>query len=332
MVEINIKQWPFVRWKHESMSEKALGGTCLGVSIVAGSTYSAFAKQLTKALSARSLLLLSELLTCFFVIFSSGLLPVLRQVTRMPRRTIGWIVVVGIFSETLAPLLIFTGLRYTSAVNASLFGNSEMVFLIFLAFLLLHEEWSRHHVVSSLLIIGGILMIALEGFTQGFIFHLGDILILLSGLAFAIGDIVFRIKLHHIEPHLVIFIRACTAIAAFFLISPFMGQTLLQEVRAFPLSLIPVLLGFVIIARFLNIFTFYEAMDRLNVSTVSLVSSLQVVGGVVFAMMFLGEGLAWYHLVGGALIMLGTVTLELAGLHPSEKHHELHLEQGVMGA
>ncbi len=207
-----------------------------------------------------------------------------------------------------------------------------MVFLILLAFILLHEEWTYQHVMSSLLIVMGILMIALQGFTQGFIFHIGDVLILLAGLSFSFGDIIFRMKLHSVQPHLVIFLRSCTAIAAFFLLSPFVGQTLIGEARGFPWSLLFVLLGFALISRFLNIFTFYESMDRLKVSTVSLVSSLQVVGGVVFAMLYLGESLAWYHIAGGALIMLGTVALELIGIHPSKKHHERHLEQSVMTA
>ena len=56
-------------------------------------------------------------------------------------------------------------------------------------------------------------------------------------------------------------------------------------------------------------------------------STLNVIGGVAFAHVYLGEAIEWYHLIGGGLIILGALLLEILGIHPSEDAAEEHLKQ-----
>jgi drug/metabolite transporter (DMT)-like permease len=224
-------------------------------------------------------------------------------------------------------------------VNANLFGNAEMVFLILLAIFVLGERWTVGHAIASISIALGIFIVALRGFTEGISFRTGDILIILASLSFSLGSITFRKYLHHIEPQIAIFVRSLTAISVFLLLhglalaagsgeeSALPVHSFLAEIRSFPLALLPALLGFCFIARFCNVLTFYVALDRLPVATVSLLGSLTVVTGTLFAHWYLDEPILWYHTFGGSLIILGGIILETLGLHPSEKHHTAHLEQ-----
>jgi len=297
------------------------------VCILSASTYNTFAKILTGAISPLTLFFVSELLTGLIVSLSYGFMPVVRSLFKVKKASVLPLICIGFTNGTLAPLLLFPGLKMSSAVNASLFGNMEMVFLILLAVIVLHEPFRREHALSVCTMLAGMFIIALRGFTEGLQFHGGDILLVLSGLSFATGSILFRKYLHHIEPQIVLFVRSAVAITCFFLISPFIHHPLIDEIRAFPLAILPVLLGFGFISRFLNIFSFYEALDRLPVTLVSLFSNLTMITSILFAWWMLAEPIAGYHVAGGIMIILGTLILEVSGTHPTPKHLELHLRQ-----
>jgi drug/metabolite transporter (DMT)-like permease len=327
LVEIHLTQWPYIRWKRESLSEKAIGGIALGVSTLAGSTFASFAKQLRSTFSALSLLFVSELLSAFFVIFSFGFVPVVRSFLKIHHDKYKWLLLMAMFSGIGGPLLWFTGLSTTSAVNASFFSKSEMIFLMVLASTVLKEKITRAHIAAIASVLTGIIFISLHGFTEAISFRIGDILIITSALCYAAGNITFRNKLHGIEPHIALLCRSMLAITTFFIVSPFIEIPFIVELELFSLTMIPVLLGFAFVSRFLNSVTYYVAIDRIPVSTVSLVSTLDIIGSTAFAFMYLGESIQWYHYAGGAFIILGNILLELLGTHPTEAQLEDHLKQ-----
>ncbi len=322
MAELTLTRRPSPRVEQRMISEH-IGWTFLVLTIFAGATYTTFAKSLTLAFSPISLIFVSELLTLFFLLLSFGFIPTVKEILRVRRHMLLPLFIVGLFSGTLGPLLFFTGLFYTSAINGSLFGNSETVFTILLAVLILSERWTPSRTIAAVAIFTGVITIALQGFTVGITLQWGDTLILLGCLCFSIGSITFRRYLHNSNPEIAMISRSLVAIAIFFLLSPFEPQTFLSEVRAFPLSLLTALIGFGFISKFLNVFSFYQALERLPVSTVSLVGSTGVVVSVAFAHWLLSEPIFLYHIVGGILIVGGTVILEAMGL----RHTRMHLKQ-----
>lgn len=327
MVELHLLQRPYIRWKTRSLTDTAVGGVALGVSIIAGSTFAGLSKQLRSALSALSLLFVSEMLTAFFVLFSFGFLPVFKSYLRIDRKKIKWLLIMSAFSGIGGPMLWFSGLALTTAVNATFFAKSEMIFLMVLGGIILGQKITRAHIAGIASVLAGITVIAFEGFTQGISFHMGDLLVMLSVFCYAAGNITFRSKLHGIEPHIALFSRSITAITMFFLVSPFIRHPFGTEIAAFPLALVPALIGFGFVSRFLNSVTYYMAIDRIPVPTVSLVSTLEIIGSTAFAFFYLSETVGWYHYLGGAFILLGNVLLELLGTHPTEEHLEMHLKQ-----
>lgn len=327
MTNIALRRWLSFPLHQARPSSRSIGWIALAVCILTASTYNVFAKILTGAISPLTLFFVSELLTGFFVTFSYGFMPVVRGLLQVKRKCVLPLLCIGLTNGTIAPLLLFPGLKMSSAVNASLFGNMEMVFLILLAVIALREPFRREYALSVCTMIAGMLIIALRGFTEGVELRMGDILLVLSSLSFATGSAIFRKYLHHLEPQIVLFVRSGVAITCFFLISPFLQHPLIEEIRAFPLAMLPVLIGFGFISRFLNIFSFYEALDRLPVTVVSLFSNLTVITSILFAWWILREPIAWYHIAGGILIVLGTLILEATGTHPTPRHLELHLRQ-----
>ena len=324
MTHTTLKQWPILSWRRNAVSSKTIGWIALAVTILSASTYNTFAKILTGTLTPLSLLFVSELLTGLFAVVSFGVMPLLRDISRIKRRSILPIMFIGVTNGVIGPLLLFEGLKRSTAVNASLFTNMEMVFLVMLAILILRESFHREHVLSALAITAGMLTISLRGFTEGIHLYAGDMLFVLSGLSFAVGSLVFRKYLRHAKSHVVLFVRAMVAVMLFFIFSALVGHPLADDIRAFPLSVIPVLIGFGFISRFLKVFSFYEALDHLPVTTVSLMNNMGIITSIGFAWWVLREPIEGYHIVGGVLIVLGTILLEVAGTHRTPKQLQAH--------
>lgn len=322
-----LRPWALPFGRRDRDSTRIVGWTALCVCVLAAGTYNTFAKILTGSLSPLTLFFLSELLTGFFVLLSFGVMPVLSSFVKLKRKDLLSMIAVGLTSGTMAPLLLFSGLRMSTAVNASLFGGMEPVFMLLLAVVVLGEAFGKRHLLSGAAIMLGMLVITLHGFSAQIDLNAGDALLVGSSFVFATGSILFRKYLHRVEPHLVLFARTSVAVMCFFLASPFIEHPLIEELREFPLQILPVLLGFAFISRFLNVFSFYQALDRLAVTTVSLVTNLTLIVSIALARFVLLEPVAWYHIAGGALIVLGTLWLEVAGLYPSKEHLEKHLRQ-----
>lgn len=313
-MQTNLFHRPFLVQRKDAVRSEAIGWIALVLTIVGGCTFNGFAKVLSGTLSPFSLLFISEVLTMSFVALTFGLIPMLRQIASLKKKDFAGLLGMGIFGAIIGPLLWFTGLHYTYAVNAVFFGQTETVFLVVMAHFFLKEEFRREHAIASATILAGVAMIAFRGFSEGLVLSPGDLIIICAGGSYSAGSIVYRKFLHHIEPEVALFFRSSMAITVFFLVSPFLQHSFMQEIIHMPLSLIPALLGFGFMARFLNSVSFYEAIQRLPVSTVTLFDTLEIVGGAVFAFLYVGEPLLWYHAVGGAFILAGTLLLEFSGI------------------
>lgn len=320
------KIWPFEGWKRKAQAARAIGWAAIGVNIIAAATYNPFAKLLTDHLSSLSLLLLSEVLSALFILMSFGAVPILKALASTKKKDILPLLWIGLATGAAAPLLWFSGVHNTTAVNSTLFTTSEMVFLILLAVPILHERFTGVHLLSVLTISLGIFTIALRGFSDGLHFQGGDLLLLASGFLFSSGSIVFRRFLHKSDPQVVLFVRSATGVMAFFLLSPFFQEPLIQQGASFPWAqVLPVLLGFAFISRFLNSFSFFVSIERLPVGTVSLMSNLSLVVGIALSCWLLQEPIETYHIVGGAFVILGTLMLEMVGVHWTPRHVAVHV-------
>lgn len=301
------------------LTQAGIGWLALSTSMLAGSTFSVFAKMLSVNLSPLSLVFISEVLVLTFVVLSFGLVPIVRTFSKLGGSSILNLLAMGCLSGVIGPGLWFTGLSMTSAVNANFFGKAELLFVLLLAWIFLGERLTRSHLLAAASITAGLVIIALRGFTDSVTFQLGDLLIILATISFAGGNAVYSKYLHHVPSHIALCSRSTVAVAGFFLISPFIPHSLVNEASTFPLALIPALLGFGFISRFINSVAFYESIERLPMSSISLVGSLDVILSTTVAYAILGEPVGWYHFLGGGFVILGTLLLEL--LHePPSKH------------
>ncbi len=294
-------------------SQKRLGLVLAFGTLVWSGTYNSLAKGLTPFLSPMTLLLLSETLTAAFIIMTFGAVPLLKKFTKMDRKSIRMAIIVGLINSAVAPILWFTGLSYTTAVNATMLSSAEVVSVLILSHFLLSERMSRMQLTGMLTVILGIVIVNVSGTSASFDMHFGDLLILGGCVASATGAVLFKKYLSHVMPELAIVIRNIAGIVAVGILSFVVSHSVSAEVAAFPMHKVLLLLAFTFFSRYLNLVFFYEALDRLPATTLSLIQIANPLTGVLFAYLILGEYIHSYHILGGIFIVFGLMLEQTSG-------------------
>ncbi len=116
-----------------------------------------------------------------------------------------WIMlaIIGI-TETAALITYFFGLKESTAVNASILSNGEIVFSILVAITIFREKLKKNEVGPFSMIIVGIILlpIGFDLYQNGFILTelvFGDLLILFSGVFYAIDVNFSKIISHRLD-------------------------------------------------------------------------------------------------------------------------------------
>lgn len=285
--------------------ERRLGIILAFSTLLFSGSYNSLAKGLTPFLSPVSLLIISEILTALFILVTFGVVPLFKKFLELNSRSILIAILVGLISSVVAPLLFFSGLAQTSAMNASLLSATEMLCVVALGRIILGERLSRAQVIGGCTILFGVLFINVAPSNASFTVHRGDVLITLGGMTWATGTILFKKYLSHIMPELILVIRNITGIVVASFIATLISHPLVAEVSAFPVDKILLLLAFTFFSRYLSLTCFYEALERLPATTLSLIDIALPVSGLTFAYLILGEHLESYQFAGAAFIVCG---------------------------
>lgn len=309
-------------------SSQAAGFAFLATAIVSSSVLTVLAKQMTTVFSAFSLLLLSQVFGALFAGFTFGVVPVCKEFRALTMRKFLYLSLVASLAGVCGPMLWFLGLSSTTAVNAGLFSRSEMLFLFLLSILFLGEKMTKQKAIAATMVLFGIVFVALRGFSIGLSLYAGDMLILAAGLSFALGSLVVKMRVPHAQPELIVVMRGLIAAAVFCAAAPFLNVTLIQEFELLTVELFVVMTLYGFVGRFLGIYSAYQSIERLNVSTVSLFMTLSIVGGIAAATFYLGEQFELYQLIGGMIIVMGVLLMNHHGIHRSDHEHKHHLKMG----
>ncbi|MSR67453.1 EamA family transporter, partial [Candidatus Peribacteria bacterium] len=175
-------------------------------------TYNALAKGLTPFLSPVTLLLLSEGLTAIFILMTFGFFPLLHEFRKMDRRSIWISMLIGLLCSAVAPLLFFTGLARTSAINASMLSSADIIIILLGAHFILKEKVSHMQILGGSIVMLGVVIVNVAGTGVPSSVHIGDLFIVAGSLFFGTGAVLFKKYLSHMMPELAILFRNISAI------------------------------------------------------------------------------------------------------------------------
>jgi len=200
---------------------------------------------------------------------------------------------------------IYLGLRYTTAVNATLITGLSPLITGLLTGLLIHEQMSGRQVIGAIISFTGVVAILFGdsySFWREIHVNIGDLIVLGAVILWGLYSILGHRVMRHRSP------VSTTAFSAF-LGLPFLLLAATWEVQKISVSLdlkvILALLFIGIVATFIGILSWNAGVRRLGANGAMAFYNTLPLYGVLAGYLFLHESILLTHLIGGSLIVSG---------------------------
>lgn len=233
---------------------------------------------------------------------SGVLLIFYRPRVKPARASVPYLLFLGLVGAAISPLMYTYGLSQTTAVNAALLANGEVLFTTLIAFSVFGERLGRAQALRGLLIVAGIVVVSTDldlahlSFLQGIV---GNMLVLGSTVGWGVENNLIALATKRFDVSSLSKFRNLIGGAAVLSFVVVGGYTF--DFGAFDdavLLLLALALGG-------GTVLFIAAIKRLGAIRMLLVWSTSTVFGAIFALVFLGEQITIGQVAGGALILVG---------------------------
>lgn len=298
--------------------------------IIASAALSALIHVISKPMleSSESMVEINPVVMAFLIYFIGGIFftPLARKtnaVSKFGKKDWMFMGLIGI-AEVSALITYFYGLSSASAVNASIFSNSEIIFALVIAMMVFKERLHiKECIPFSMIVIGMIALpvgndLYLNNFNLGHMVT-GDLLIILSGVLYAI-DITFckyvgdKFDAKRVT-QIVSFVCAAVAISII---------VVFQIPMDVDISQLPGILVMSILGTGMSTLFFLMALKYIGTVRTVLLYSTTAVFGVIFSGIFLGESVTTIDIISLALVLSGIFFLrnKLAEKEEGEVEHQ----------
>jgi drug/metabolite transporter (DMT)-like permease len=213
-----------------------------------------------------------------------------------------YLLFMGLVGATASPLMYTFGLSQTTAVNAALLANGEVLFTTVIAYSVFGERLVRAQALRGLLIVAGLIVVSTNldvthiAFLQGIV---GNMLVLGSTVGWAVENNLLVIVTRRFEVLSLSKFRNLIGGVVVLAVAILGGYTF--DFTPYD-DFVLVVLAIVVVGATVM---FMEAIKRLEAIRMILVWSTSTVFGALFAFVFLGEQITVGQLAGGALMLLG---------------------------
>ncbi len=211
--------------------------------------------------------------------------------------------------ECTGTLFYTIGLSETSAVNASILGNSETIFAILIGLTIFRERLHSKEIIPfALIIIGTIMIPIVSDFSEhglGFSdFVFGDMMILTAGFFYCLDTFIAKHISASISIRRIVQVMSMTgAVLAFSLMIIFQIPLYLDLLQISFMSIIGVL-GIGITALF-----FIIALRLIGAVRTVLIYSANTVFGIIYSGVYLSEAITLFNISSLVIVMFGLFAL-----------------------
>lgn len=223
------------------------------------------------------------------------------------KEDLGWAAASGITGVALYNIFQNQGLKYAGATDAAIIASLAPVFMVILAWLILKESITRQQLLGIIIAFLGSILVATNGSLATFNLNptrlWGDLLILLTGLAWGLYNISLKKLLGKYSPTVVL-----------------TATTLAGTISLFPAMLLerPLNLGLVNTWGWINVFylgllasalaylLWNKALTVVSTVTAGAYLYLLPVIAALIAFVFLKEVPGLFTVIGGAMALAGT--------------------------
>ncbi len=251
----------------------------------------------------------------FAFAFGAASLPILFGLIKLRVTKKGWLVLLPL--SLLYPLLFFTfqtlGIANTTTAEAGIVFAASPIFVAVIAALVLKEKTTFLQKFFILLSVSGVLYIILmKGDLMGGETHFkGIFYTLLSALSTGFYTVLVRKYRNEYSNYTLMYLMMLIGFVVFNLIA-FIDHGLSQTVKDYfaPLKNIDYLISIFyvgVLSTFITQFLAIYAVARIEASKVGVFNNLATVVTVFAGVLFLGEALYSYHIIGALIIISGII-------------------------
>lgn len=233
------------------------------------------------------------------------------------RREWKLLLVLAVTGMVLFHVGVYTALQTTTAVNSLLFLSLTPVLIAVGGWVAFDERLTRLQVFAILLSLLGALVIIKRGSIAAMLslaFNPGDLWMLLAVVVWAIYSLILKKRPADLQQ--MPLLTATTAIGLVFLALLY-GWRFAEGERLTVNA--PNVLGIVYTGVFASVLAYLfwnRGVKELGANATGMYLHLTPVFGAVLSFLLLGEGIAFYHIVGGALVFGGII---LMNRQPAER-------------
>jgi drug/metabolite transporter (DMT)-like permease len=227
-----------------------------------------------------------------------------KPIRKMGGKNLFLLSMIGI-AEVIAMIVSFFGITETTAVNASIFINAEIIFSISIAAILFKERLRQNEMLPFGLILLGVVAIPVgyDFYQHGMMFTnlvFGDLLIILGGLFFSISNIISKYVSDNIDAKRITQVSSFVA-AGFGLVMIFNFNIPLD----IPISQLPTVVAMGILDVGLATLLFIIALRTIGAIKTILIFSTATVFGMIFAHILLSEPITALNIVSIISVFVG---------------------------
>ncbi len=263
-----------------------------------------------------------------FVVSALILVPLLlyrREWPTLSKQSILPLILMSLTGVFAFNAVLYMGLRYTTAINATLVNSTTPVTTAWIAWLLIGEKMTGRRVLGILLSFAGVAWIVSQASVEillGLRFNPGDIIVFFATTLWGFYCVMAKRMMQQLSP------------LALTTITTVIGALFLLPIASLELSWNPsnlwhqeVLLSFLYLGIFPSFFSFLiwnRSILIFGPSRATLVYNTLPLFAVILSVIFLGETLLPYQLAGGAVIIAGVI---IGTMEPASREHFASLRQ-----
>jgi len=274
-----------------------IGYACAFLSAILFGSISTLAKPTVETVSP---LLLAALVS---FIAAAVLTPLTYKAKfNISKRNLGLILIVSILGAVIAPSLYFFGLEYTTASDATILSNSEIIFTVILALLFFKERLKRTGYFSMALVFIGIILIATNFEFDNFVLepNIGNLLIIGTMALWAIDNNISKIITKSVNVARIVQLKSLISGVILIGLVFLLGISIDIDQEKIPNIILLGTIGFA-----LPMFFFYNAIKRIGAVRTILIFSTSAIFGVIYASIFLGEQIREYQVIAMIIMLAG---------------------------
>lgn len=293
------------------------------ISTIFISTYSTFSKVLLEHFSTYSLAAMAQMFSVVTLLIFFGAFSEFKNLQKLSYKQVWALIMVGLFSAVIQPLFLFQGLLKTNAINGVLISRTQMVIVGIISALWLRERVTGQQIVGTIVMLSGAYFIATKGLTVPMQLGNGDTLLLVAAFFGALSTNVFKMYLSDVSPHLVVLMRNVFGVVLNLTIVPVIFGFQHSFAELAHKEVFFTALAFTLIAIVGAQYLWYKSVEMIPANAASTIGMTSPFFGVLVAVTVLGESLAYFHMIGGLLIIIGLI---YSTLHRhTHEHHKRHL-------